>query len=204
MADYSRAMIYELFVDGLEMVYVGSTTQTLKQRLAEHKYYFKTNGAGASKILFTLGEVQIRLIEAFSCSSKTELEIREGFYIKQRNCVNMCVAGRTRDKWYLENRDKILEKAKEYKLENKDKILEQRKEYRLENIDKISEKNKEYQLENKDKISEYGKEYRLKHRDKILEKTKVPMTCNCGSTFRKNEKSRHERSAKHQTYLLTL
>ena len=188
MFDYGSAKIYELYVDGVEMVYVGSTTQTFGQRLSKHKYDFKNDGLMlgqrlskhksdfkndrlcSSKILFTLGEVQIRLIEDFPCASKTELERREGFWIKQRNCVNVQVAGQTKFEYYLANKDKFLEYHKDYRLENKDKFSK-------------------YRLENKDKLSKKAKE---------------PMTCSCGSTFQKCVKARHERSVKHQTYLSTV
>ena len=95
MNRYSKAVIYELYVDGVELVYVGSTTQTLKQRLAEHKSRSKiaTKFTYTSKPLFELGEVQIRELESVSYDSIEDLNIREGFWIKQKICLNRKIAG---------------------------------------------------------------------------------------------------------------
>jgi hypothetical protein len=48
---------------------------------------------------------------------------------------------------------------------------------------------------------EYGKKYREKNKDEITEKKNKKITCGCGSTIRKDEKARHEKSLKHQKWL---
>ena len=102
-----------------------------------------------------------------------------------------------RKEYRLENREKILEKAKEYRLENSDK----NKEKYLENRDTILKQQKQYQLENREKILEKKKEYRLENREIISDKQKEKITCVCGKTFTKSNKSQHERSQFHCQFI---
>jgi hypothetical protein len=92
------------------------------------------------------------LIEEYPCSSKDAKNAREGHYIRELNCVNKVIPGRT---------------GKQYNEDNKEK----RKEYYQQNYNKIVEKRKE------------------------------TFICLCGSTLRKNDKARHEKSIKHQNHL---
>ena len=78
MTDYSKGKIYKLICDKSKMVYIGSTTLTLGTRLNLHKSSRDCN----ARLLFELGNVEIRLIEDFSCVSKKELELKEGEFIK--------------------------------------------------------------------------------------------------------------------------
>ena len=81
--------------------------------------------------------------------------------------------------WYEKDKDRIKEKMKEYNIDNKDKL-------------------KEYKDKNKDKIKEKNKEYREKNRDKIRDKFNKKYTCECGSTLSIGNKSKHEKTIKHQ------
>ena len=64
----------------------------------------------------------------------------------------------SKQKWYIKNRDELLEKRKEYQ-----------EEYRNENKDKI----KEYQNKNKNKIKEYQRLYRERKKLEKNETTNV-------------------------------
>ena len=88
------------------------------------------------------------------------------------------------EKQYREqNRDKILERSKQYRQNNKykikqyyennkDKILECNRQYRQNNKEKIAELNKQYRQNNKDKILKQKRQYYRDNRDKILEYNK--------------------------------
>jgi len=67
------------------------------------------------------------------------------------------------EKWKLKNRKHILKYKKEYYLKNKDKI----KEYLLKNKERISKKTKEYALKNKERRRKYFKQYQINNRNKI-------------------------------------
>ena len=72
---------------------------------------------------------------------------------------------RTAKLWREKNKEKILQKKKEYYLKNKEK----KKEYILQNKEKIKQYRKEYILQNKEKIKQYAKEYYLKNKEERKE-----------------------------------
>ena len=49
---------------------------------------------------------------------------------------------------------------KKYYVKNRDEILENQKKYYVKNRDKIDERNRKYRAKNRDKILEYKKKYR--------------------------------------------
>ena len=57
---------------------------------------------------------------------------------------------------------------------------------------------------NRDKILELKKQYREANREKILEQRKQKTTCECGSVQRRDDKSKHLKSKKHQAYVASL
>ena len=61
---------------------------------------------------FGIKKSKIELVESFSCNSKEELLKREGYYISHNQCVNRCVAGRTRQEYRNENKEAIQEYLK--------------------------------------------------------------------------------------------
>ena len=143
---YQCGKIYQIVDIGYNKCYIGSTTEGLSMRMARHMADFKKllNGSAKGHIrsydLFNeygVENCKIELIEYYKCDSLAELRKREGEHIKNTDCVNKNVAGRTDKEYYDDNKDEILERNKEYKQDNKDKILEQKKEYYQNNKDKI-------------------------------------------------------------------
>lgn len=180
MPDYKNGKIYKLWSPEGDEIYIGSTVQPLYKRFHHHK----NTSECRSKILFEkYNDVRIELIECCPCNNKEELTKKEGEYIRNNNCINKKITGRTRREYNADNKDKIKEQNKEYREKNKEYCIEYSKEYRENNKDKINEKKKEYYENNKDKI----KEWRSKN-----------FTCECGRTFRFHNKTRHERSKVHQ------
>jgi hypothetical protein len=156
-----------------------------------HRYTYKIKKKiTTSHIIFEeFGEENciIELIETYPCNSKEELNAREGYWIKEINCVNKIITGRTR---------------KEYNEDNKTKILEYRKEYYETNRNNILEKKKEYDEKNREKILEYNKEYYKTNKDKLLENKKIydkqEYFCEkCNSVMKIGQKSRHLTTKKH-------
>ena len=160
--DYKNGKIYKITDIAYTKMYIGSTCQSLSKRLSKHKASYKTwkDGKRSKTTSFDLFEefgienCKIELIENYECNCKDELQKKEGDHIKNNDCVNKIIVGRTKKEYKEANKDKIKEYQKEYYIDNKDKILE----YREANKDKM----KEYQQANKDKISEYKKKYYAK------------------------------------------
>ena len=178
MTDYSKTKIYKIESHLGDKIYVGSTAKHyLSQRFQQHKNdYKKWKQTNVKKItsfdvfdLYGIDNCKIVLIEDYPCTSKDQKNAKEGHYIKELNCVNKVIPGRTKKEYYEDNKKQIkeyyednkkqiIEYQKEYRQDNKDIIAERKKEYRQDNKEKI----KEYKQDNKDKIKEYQKEYRQK------------------------------------------
>jgi hypothetical protein len=209
---YSNSKIYKIWSPQTELIYIGSTTQTLCQRFTDHKKQYKiykegkTNYTSSFKIL-EYEDAKIELIEEVNCENRIQLNRREGELIRQYKdiCVNICIAGRTKDEYYNENKEQIEEKKKIIYEENKEQINEKRRKYREYNKSNVLEKDRKYRKENKEYISKRTKKYYEEHKEQIIERLKIsearPYNCVCGSTIRWGDKSRHFHSQKHQSYL---
>ena len=142
---YESGKIYKLqCIDGY--YYIGSTTQTLYNRLNHHKFSSKTGTSKAYKYINSIGwdKVKIELIEDFPCTIKSELNEREEYYISQSKTDNLCLninsaqltiekRKENMKKYYEENKDAIIEYHQEYKEKNKELINAKRAEYRKQN-----------------------------------------------------------------------
>jgi len=145
MSKYIESKIYKLTSSQTDKVYIGSTIKSLNDRFYDHKYHYKRwLKSQMNKItsydLLQYTDVKIELIKEFPCKTRTELEKEEGKIILDNNCVNRCVAGRTKKEYVEANKEKIKEKQKEYVEANKEKINEYYKEYVEANKEKINEK----------------------------------------------------------------
>tara|TARA_R110000782_G_scaffold243051_1_gene329592 strand:+ start:68 stop:604 length:537 start_codon:yes stop_codon:yes gene_type:complete len=161
MPDYQKGKIYKLWSPQSEEdeVYYGSTCDDLRFRKSKHKNNYNTC---SSKILFEkYDDVRIELVEDYPCNNKAELNKKEGEYIRENNCLNKRISGRTQKEYIEDNREKILEQKREYRENNKEKLIE----WRENNREKILEQKREYDKKNK----EQRKEYELKNREKINE-----------------------------------
>lgn len=157
---YNNSKIYMIWSILGDDKYYGSTTQKLSIRMCGHKTSYKKGIKNISSyILFEkygIDNCKIELVLNYPCNSKEELNKKEGEYIRNNQCVNKQIAGRTHKIYYEENKDKIKEYQKEWFFDNKERI----REYKETNKEKTSEKNKEYYKANKAKILQYQKEYR--------------------------------------------
>jgi Uri superfamily endonuclease len=122
MVDYQNGKIYKIECTTTGDTYIGSTTKPLDQRLQSHVEDYEKDKSGWKVGYLTSYRVlknqtyQITLLESVSCDSKTELLAREKHHIVSNNCVNKHIPTRTRAEYRQDNKDKILEYAKEYRL----------------------------------------------------------------------------------------
>jgi hypothetical protein len=108
--DYKNGKIYTIRSYQTDDIYIGSTLQTLTKRLSKHKDSFKNWKNGkyhyvSSFELIKYDDVYIELIELFPCSSKMELNRREGELIRSMDCVNKRIEGRTKQEYYEDNKE---------------------------------------------------------------------------------------------------
>ena len=142
MSKYQNGKIYKIVDVGYSKCYIGSTCEQLSKRMSRHrrKYNAFLNSSGnfvSSYRLFEefgLENCKIELIEIYPCESKEELLKREGHYIKENDCVNKNIAGRTDEEYRFDNRQKSREayvkkkeEGKTYYQLNKEKVSEKQK-----------------------------------------------------------------------------
>ena len=88
-------------------------------------------------------DAYIELIEDYPCNSKKELNRKEGKWIRQMDCVNKTVAGRTQQEWIEENKEELKTYKKQYYEKNKEKLIARQKQYQAEHKEEIVIKNKQ-------------------------------------------------------------
>ena len=209
MVNYQNAKIYKIYsknCDDLTMVYYGSTCQPLYKRKGGHMSKYKSWKDGrhhyvTSFKVIELGDVEIELVKKCPCNDKEELSKIEGEFIRSNPCVNKVVAGRTREEYYIDNREKLLMEGKQIYEKNKDKYIKQQKQYYVANKDKVLEYQKLYKNANLETIKKKNQLYRQKNKEKISQLRKQKKKCPfCGSLVRKYEIKRHQRTIKCQVH----
>jgi len=151
---FSEAKIYKILDVNKNIIYVGSTIQSLYQRFKAHHHNHSEN--------------TIELIKNFPCDNFTELRIEENKYIKlYPNLLNKNRAHITEEdnkiwrvKYYKENRTK----KNEYQLDLYQKKKPEKKKYQLDRY---------YTKEHNEKLKAYQRKYYWDKKNKILEENKL-------------------------------
>ena len=163
MVNYANSKVYKIWSPQCDKIYIGSTTKVyLSQRMDKHRSDYKRwknakfNYVTSFKLFEEYGieNCFIELLESKECNSKDELLQLEGKYIRELDCINKKIVGRTK---------------KEYQEDNKVEISVQRKGYRDNN---------------KDKLSEQQKQKYERTKEKILERQGQKCVCECGKIGR--------------------
>jgi len=181
LKDYSKTVIYKIRCNDESVLdfYVGHTTN-FRIRKNGHKSSVES---GKQKVYETIrangGWKNWTMIEVevYPCNSSTEARIRE-------------------EHWRETLQSKLNVKRAYCSDENYNQHYEQHKEEKLAY-------QKHYQQEHADEIKTYQKQYQIENADKIKAQQSQPINCKCGSTFRISDKTRHERTTKHQEWLKT-
>jgi len=169
MTDYTKTKIYKIESHLGNKIYVGSTAKFyLSQRLQQHKNDYKCwkNGKRGKITSFELFDeygpenCQIVLIEEYSCSSKDAKNAREGHYIKELDCVNKLIMGRS-----IEESQKAYYQSEKGKVRTK-KYLESDKGKEV--IKKYTESDK-----GKEKLKEVQKNYYQRKKAEKLEQENI-------------------------------
>ena len=150
MVNYQGGRIYTIRckIDDT-LIYVGSTTQPLAKRWAEHRSKSKKDNTRKlyQSINNNWGEWYIELYEEYPCDNREQLNKREGEIIRLIGNLNVKIEGRTKKEYY-----------KEYHQNHREELLEAKRQYRINN--------KEY-------TKEYGKKYREEHKEELLAKNRA-------------------------------
>jgi hypothetical protein len=172
MNGYENGKIYKIVGSGL--TYYGSTIQTLEKRLQSHKTKYKGFLEGNEKYylssfeILQLEDYKMELVEAYPCSSKKELELREKHYITSFDCCNSNVPRRTVEEYREEYRETNKQAVKKYREANKEVI----KKYYDVNKEAIKKHQKEYYQANKEAVLKRQKENYQANKEAVLKRQK--------------------------------
>lgn len=176
MSNYNNGKIYKIEpLNGEEgEIYIGSTTKdNLMDRFNTHKSRYKRYLNGLSKSItsfylfqkYGIDNCKIILLELVNANDKNELHSREAHYIKTLKCVNKNIPLRDRRQYYIDT----IEKKRKYYVDNKNHIQTRMKNYYKNNRDIIKDKMKQYREIKQD----YYKKYREDNKDKMKEYYKI-------------------------------
>jgi len=193
--DYKNGKIYKIWSLETDKIYIGSTCDSLTNRMSGHRTVYKQWKEGkrditSSAVLFDLVGVEnceIEWVKDFPCETKKQLNKEEGRVMRQNKdlIVNRKLEGRSQ---------------KEYREDHKERI----KEYRDEHKEQNKEYMKEYRDTHKEELKIKEKAFRDTHKEEINLKKSQKMTCECGSPYTFSNKSQHIRTKKHQNFITPL
>lgn len=182
MPNYQNGQIYKIWSPSSDATYYGSTTQKLSSRMAEHRSTSaKVRGNTLSREVIAHGDAVIVLVENYPCDSKYELCAREAHFIKNFDCVNKQIPGRTHKQWHIDNAESVKIQKQQYNQDNKVKIKADHRIWHAENVEHVRTQTKEYRELNKAKLT-------------------APFNCDCGGKYQHKSKVRHFKTKKHIDY----
>ena len=206
MNRYSKGQIYKIVDVGYNKMYIGSTCEDLSKRMERHRTAYKRYLRSEKKdtkvhLLFDeygVENCKIELIEEYACSNKMELLRQEGHHIRENDCVNKRIEGRTPQERYKDNPEYYKEKSKIHYQNNKDGYI---KEYNDNNREHLCEVKRQNYHDNKERYQEQNKNYHQTHANSIYARKSKKVTCCCGAVIAYGYKAQHCRSQKHQDWL---
>ena len=185
--------IYKLV--GYGLTYYGSVNKvSLPDRKSKHKYDHKCFKQGKGSYISSFDILEkgddwnIELVE--DNIEKEQLLTREGFYIKNNECVNKRVAGRTKQEYYEDNEEKMKAYKSQWAKDNRAKINEKYQENKTE----INEKRRVRMSGEgmKLKKKEQDTKYRTENKAKIDAKKKAKLPCpTCSKLITASNLTRH-------------
>ena len=146
---YNNSKIYKIQCRSSNKIYIGSTCQSLAQRLSEHvnnyKHYQKNDKSKyiSSYEILNFKDYEIVLLENCNFNNKQQLHEKEGYYIQLNKeiVINNRIAGRKQEQYNKDNYDLRLRTHRQYNIEHKEHI-------------------KKYNIEHKEHKKEYDNKYR--------------------------------------------
>ena len=172
---YRNSKIYTIRNRIDDDIYIGSTVADINKRFYRHKIDAQNPALQHMPLHAKMKECgiehfYIELLEKVKCNDRSELNQREGEWIRKIGTLNKYKhnnCGLTVKEYYNTNRADILNQKKEYYEKNKEKIKTYSKEYV-----KRTGYNKSYYDRNKELIAKKSKIYYERNRERILQQKK--------------------------------
>lgn len=169
---YSTGTVYKIICRiNSDIVYIGSTFNSLRNRWQCHKSFYKEYLKGGKLCMiypyfekYGIENFKIIKVKEYECyranrADSKHLQAYEQLWInKTKGCVNKSNPFRinklSKKQYREDNKDKVRERAKIYYENNKEQITEKKKIYREKNKEHIRKQDKIYYENNKEEIKE--------------------------------------------------
>ena len=133
---YINGKVYKITDNAYTKCYIGSTCESLSQRMARHRKEYRNYLKGCKYFItsfnifneFGIDNCKIELLETCPCDTVEELRKREGHYKQSLDCVNKQTPGRTQAEYREQNREQINQQKRDHYWNNKDDINESKKQ----------------------------------------------------------------------------
>jgi hypothetical protein len=205
MPDYANAKIYTIRCrTDKDLIYVGSTTQTLSQRWTDHKQHSNHLNKQNRLLYKKINEIgfdnfYIELYMEYPCTNKSQLQKKEGEITREIGNMNMVIAGNTIGKTKQEyiteyqHTDKFKEDKKKYYQ------TEEYKEWNLsrKQTPEYKQQAREYYIKNKLKAAQYYQD----NKEHIQQRANEKITCDCGCVISKSNLKEHIKTLKHLKFM---
>jgi hypothetical protein len=194
---YENSVIYKLYADDIDLVYIGSTTD-IERRMYQHRFDARHDDRNCqSVLLYSLSdyEVKYEILELYPCTTRNEKELRERYWILQfDNAVNLRVPADIDPSITGEVRQKELARIARLDQTYRDRSRCISRKWRDANADYKREQAKLYRDANEEHIRRKGQRY--------YDASPV-ITCECGQEGKliNLKKPNHLKSKKHQDWL---
>lgn len=172
--------VYKLVSPNTDRIYIGSTKQTLVQRMNSHRAKYNAWKIGqhhytTSFDIFDAGNASIELIELYPCESREVLRTREQYHLEQNPeiCVNKLKA-------FISSEDEKKHKSEMHQCECGGK-------YSLHHKSRHDQTELHLNFLKGIKIKPYDRREKIK--------------CECGLTYTVCDAARHKKTTTHQNYL---
>ena len=202
--DYSKTHFYKIICrnTNIKNIYVGHTTDFKTRKGCHKRVCNNSNDKNYNLPLYKFirendgwDNFDMVLIETVSMENSLEARKRERELIEELNAeinyikkpaVSLEEAKQRKKEWTKENEDHVKEYKHNWQIENRERLSEIRKQQYQDRREEILAKCKKYYEEN---IEE-----RRAIRNRFCQ-------CSCGDTYTYANKSRHQRTKKHQDYM---
>ena len=202
--DYSKTHFYKIICrnTNIKNIYVGHTTDFKTREGCHKRVCNNSNDKNYNLPLYKFirendgwDNFDMVLIETVSMENSLEARKRERELIEELNAeinyikkpaVSLEEAKQRKKEWTKENEDHVKEYKHNWQIENRERLSEIRKQQYQDRREEILAKCKKYDEEN---IEE-----RRAIRNRLCQ-------CSCGDTYTYANKSRHQRTKKHQDYM---
>jgi hypothetical protein len=167
---YQRTIIYGIICMITGQIYVGSTVQTLKERIRLH---IQRRGCRAVQIL-DRGNYKAYEIQKWPCNTLREKLTLEGGWQRayKASFGDFLVNGRIEGVFSSETPEASKAYGKQYREEHKEASKAYGQQYREEHREASKAYGQQYREEHKEASKAYGKQYREEHREEAKARDK--------------------------------